>query len=59
MENLPAELLEKVFLHLVKIEDVKNCFLVCIQWQTIIQKMFRNKGDSKLFTKFCISRAWT
>ena len=48
MEQIPVEILEKIFKHLTSLCDIQNCFKTCIKWSHIIENMFKENGKTFL-----------
>ena len=45
------EILEKIFKHLSKLNDVQNCFNTCVKWRNILENMFKENGKTFMKTK--------
>ena len=50
MENLPPEILERIFANLTTLTDLGNCAQTCQNWQQVISTMYKHE-KSKMFAK--------
>ena len=50
MENLPPEILERIFANLTTVKDLENCAQTCQNWQQVISSMYKHE-KSKIFCK--------
>ena len=50
MENLPPEILERIFANLTTLVDLGNCAQTCRNWQQVISTMYKHE-KSKMFAK--------
>merc|ERR1711963_1378293 len=43
MENLPPEILERIFENLTTVKDIGSCAQTCQNWQQVISSMYKNE----------------
>ena len=44
MENIPAEVLELMFLPIASLTDIQKCFNTSAKWRQVIARMFADKS---------------